>query len=51
MYEIIYEPIWGTFTRYVEYVSAASERQAEIKFYCSKDGDNCQRIIAMTKTR
>ena len=51
MYEIIYKPIWGNFTRYVEYVSASSARQAEIKFYSSEAGDNCQRIIAMTRTQ
>lgn len=44
-YEVWYFPIWGQFTRYCERVKASSIRQAEIKFYLTKAGDNCQRII------
>jgi hypothetical protein len=45
MYEVWYRPIWGQMTRYCERVRASSIRQAEIKFYCTEAGDNCQEII------
>lgn len=32
-------------TRYCKRLKAASFKQAELKFYCSKEGDNCQEII------
>ena len=41
----IYEPVWGTFTRMVEYVMANNPEQAKIKFYLSDAGNNCARII------
>ena len=44
-YFIWYKPIWGTFTRMCEHVKASSAQQAEVKFYLSKAGDNCQEII------
>lgn len=44
-YVFEYEPIWGCFTRMVEYVTANNPQQAEIKFFTSKAGDNCARLI------
>ena len=44
-YVFIYEPVWGTFTRMVEYVMANNPEQAKIKFYVSPAGNNCARII------
>lgn len=48
-YVFEYEPIWGCFTRMVEYVIASSPQQAEIKFFTSKAGDNCARLITFYK--
>jgi hypothetical protein len=44
-YAIWYSPIWGQMTRYCEYVKASSQRHAEMKFYGTKAGDNCQSIL------
>jgi transcription initiation factor IIF auxiliary subunit len=44
-YVFIYEPVWGCFTRMVEYVFANNQEQAKIKFYLTEAGDNCNRII------
>lgn len=44
-YVFIYEPVWGHFTRMVEYVKANNPEQAKIKFYLTPAGDNCARII------
>ena len=46
-YIIWYAPIWGQFTRYSKTIKAACIRQAEIKFYSSDAGDNCQEIITI----
>lgn len=40
-----YSPIWGQFSRCSKEIRASSFRQAEIKFYASDVGDNCQEII------
>lgn len=42
---IYYEPMWSQFSRLSKVVKANSEEQAKMKFYCSKEGDNCQSII------
>jgi len=44
-YVFEYEPIWGCFTRMVEYVTANNPEQAKIKFYLSEAGDNCAQLI------
>jgi len=48
-YAIWYRPVWGQMTRYVEYVKANNARQAEIKFYATSAGDNCQSIILIER--
>ena len=48
-YVFEYQPIWGRFTRMVEYVKASTPQQAEIKFFTSKAGDNCARLIRFYK--
>jgi hypothetical protein len=48
-YAIWYRPVWGQMTRYVEYVKANNGRQAEIKFYATRAGDNCQSIILIER--
>ena len=40
-----YEPIWGQFSRYSKTIKASCLKQAEIKFFASKEGDNCQQIV------
>jgi len=44
-YTICYRPIWGQMTRYFKRVRASSERHAEVKFYGTKEADNCQEIL------
>lgn len=46
-YVFVYEPVWGVFTRMVEYVMANNIEQAKIKFYNTEAGDNCMRIISI----
>lgn len=48
-YAIWYEPVWGQMTRYCEYVRANNKRQAEIKFYATSAGDNCQNILVIER--
>ena len=48
-YAIWYAPIWGQFTRYVEYVKASNSRQAEIKFYATQAAENCYEILIIEK--
>ena len=44
-FAIWYRPIWGQFTRYCKYVKAMNYEHAEIKFYGTKEADNCQSIL------
>ena len=44
-FAIWYEPIWGQMTRYCKYVKAMNYEHAEIKFYGTKEADNCQSIL------
>jgi hypothetical protein len=48
-YVFLYEPVWGVFTQMVEYVMANSIEQAKIKFYSTEAGNNCARLIEITK--
>lgn len=48
-YVFEYEPIWGCFSRMVEYVMANNPEQAKIKFYMSKAGENCARLLTYYK--
>jgi len=45
MFEVWYIPKYSTFTRECKRISASSKKQAEIKFYLTKEGDNCIEII------
>ena len=47
MFRYIFEyvPIWGSFTRLVEFVMANSAEQAKIKFWSSDAGNNCSELI------
>jgi len=42
---IYYEPYWSQFSRLSKVVNASTQEQAIMKFYHSKEGDNCQRIL------
>jgi hypothetical protein len=48
-YIVWYQPIWGTFNRYCVRVTAINENHAEIKFYSTKDADNCKNILLIEK--
>ena len=47
-YAVWYRPIWGTFTRYVEYVEGCNQEHAMSRFY-ARCGDNCDAILLVER--